>query len=183
MDVEKIKQIDEFSQKILSMTDEKIKEFMVDFFTDAIGGKDQDKIDIIEKSSVCRKVVNSRVKEVSFEYYDSIMIDSSGIWIIPEHGSNYCVMSMQKVMKFQNLNEKEKWDRALYLHLYNDDKTPIEEHIYMTLQVMDQALDGDVARYFNDSGYANLTCCPQCRVDDFTHVEGCGLIMREDFHV
>jgi hypothetical protein len=30
-------------------------------------------------------------------------------------------------------------------------------------------------RILNASGAANLTCCPECLVDDFTHAKGCKL--------
>jgi hypothetical protein len=35
--------------------------------------------------------------------------------------------------------------------------------------------DGDerVLDWLNANGFCNLTCCPECHVDDFTHVEGC----------
>lgn len=48
----------------------------------------------------------------------------------------------------------------------------LELTIYRALRDAD-AKDPDVMRWLNYTGYANLTVCPRCRVDDFTHVRGC----------
>ena len=50
---------------------------------------------------------------------------------------------------------------------------------YRVLQDADIFLGGDVARVLNANGRANWTVCPECRVDDFTHVEGCTMIPHE----
>ena len=31
----------------------------------------------------------------------------------------------------------------------------------------------EVCSWLNNNGFCNLTCCPNCHVDDFVHVEGC----------
>ena len=37
-----------------------------------------------------------------------------------------------------------------------------------------------VSKAFYDNGYgASPTVCPECHVDDFTHVEGCSFIGKE----
>ena len=36
-------------------------------------------------------------------------------------------------------------------------------------------LEPQLARILNENGGANITCCPECRVDDFVHVEGCSV--------
>lgn len=33
----------------------------------------------------------------------------------------------------------------------------------------------EVMDWLNLNGFANLTICPECHVDDFTHVEGCSI--------
>lgn len=46
---------------------------------------------------------------------------------------------------------------------------------YLILDAADTESDGEVARILNENGCANWTVCPECNVDDFTHVEGCSL--------
>lgn len=36
-------------------------------------------------------------------------------------------------------------------------------------------IDPQLHRILNDNGGANITCCPECSVDDFVHVEGCSV--------
>ena len=55
---------------------------------------------------------------------------------------------------------------------------------YLILQKADKAVGG--ARYedtlygvLNRNGCANWTVCPECCVDDFSHVEGCSLIPND----
>ena len=50
---------------------------------------------------------------------------------------------------------------------------------YKIMQQADIVLDGAVAGVLNRNGRANWTVCPECSVDDFTHVEGCSLIDNE----
>lgn len=49
----------------------------------------------------------------------------------------------------------------------------IKEEIYLALEKLDIETDCEVSRFLNKNGYPNLTCCPNCHVDDFVHVEGC----------
>ena len=51
---------------------------------------------------------------------------------------------------------------------------------YQILDAADNESDGEVARILNENGCANLTVCPECFVDDFTHVEGCSLAYNSD---
>lgn len=44
---------------------------------------------------------------------------------------------------------------------------------YRFLERIDLDNDGRLAMLLNALGAASLTVCPECRVDDFTHVEGC----------
>lgn len=44
---------------------------------------------------------------------------------------------------------------------------------YYELFLLDLLNDGEIATYLNNNGFANKTVCPECHVDDFTHVEGC----------
>ena len=50
---------------------------------------------------------------------------------------------------------------------------------YKILQEADILMDGLVAKVLNRNGRANWTVCPECCVDDFTHVEGCAI--ADDF--
>ena len=53
---------------------------------------------------------------------------------------------------------------------------PVVARIYGALAQADlHGGGGRVNRWLNENGFANLTCCPECHVDDFTHVEGCML--------
>lgn len=59
-----------------------------------------------------------------------------------------------------------------------DWRNPAFERIYKALAVADTLNDGagdrdDICDWLNRNGFCNLTACPKCRVDDFTHVEGC----------
>lgn len=51
----------------------------------------------------------------------------------------------------------------------------IEENIYLSLEACDIINAYEVSRILNGKGYANLTVCPCCHVDDFVHVESCEL--------
>jgi hypothetical protein len=53
--------------------------------------------------------------------------------------------------------------------------------IYAALYLAD-ALEADnrMMDWLNHNGFCNLTVCPMCRVDDFTHVEGCKMGERLD---
>lgn len=51
----------------------------------------------------------------------------------------------------------------------------IQEKIYKQLEFLDINEAYAVSKFLNSNGYANLTVCPECRVDDFVHVEGCKL--------
>lgn len=54
-------------------------------------------------------------------------------------------------------------------------KITIEEKIYKVLEELDIDEHFEVSKFLNSKGYANLTVCPKCRIDDFIHVEGCPL--------
>lgn len=53
---------------------------------------------------------------------------------------------------------------------------PLTEQQYIWLQIWDIESNGQLATLLNSGGRASWTVCPHCRVDDFTHVEGCDLI-------
>jgi len=58
---------------------------------------------------------------------------------------------------------------------------PAFTKIYIALAMADQQEPGDeLPNWLNANGFANLTCCPECHVDDFVHVEGCTLGNRLD---
>lgn len=51
---------------------------------------------------------------------------------------------------------------------------PVVLKIYGSLAQCDlQEPSGRVCDWLNANGFCNLTCCPECHVDDFTHVQGC----------
>ena len=47
---------------------------------------------------------------------------------------------------------------------------------YLKLQEAD--LTVGVAEVLRKNGKCRWTVCPECRVDDFTHVEGCSMISK-----
>ena len=52
----------------------------------------------------------------------------------------------------------------------------IDEEVYLALEKLDiEQFDTALSHFLNSKGYANLTVCPCCRVDDFVHVESCEL--------
>lgn len=54
---------------------------------------------------------------------------------------------------------------------------PVPEEIYLVLEEMDIETAGGVREYLNTIN-PNLTVCPKCHVDDFTHVESCEFYQR-----
>jgi hypothetical protein len=53
---------------------------------------------------------------------------------------------------------------------------PIVRTIYLALATANGLRVGnEVVDWLNANGFANMTCCPMCHVDDFVHVEGCKL--------
>ncbi len=59
---------------------------------------------------------------------------------------------------------------------FKDWDNPAVERIYKALAVADRLEDGNqICDWLNRNGFANLTCCPKCHTDDFTHVEGCAI--------
>lgn len=44
---------------------------------------------------------------------------------------------------------------------------------YAQLYLLDVLSYGEVAKYLNENGFCDKTVCPECHIDDFTHVEGC----------
>lgn len=65
-----------------------------------------------------------------------------------------------------------------------DDRTTIADFCtpaqYIVLQRVARLTDWKLETLLNQNGGANMTVCPWCRVDDFTHVEGCGLADDSD---
>ncbi len=51
----------------------------------------------------------------------------------------------------------------------------IEQEIYLALELLDIDTAYAVSKCLNKKGYANLTVCPECGVDDFVHVGDCNL--------
>lgn len=46
---------------------------------------------------------------------------------------------------------------------------------YITLLLADDKTDGVIGTLLNNNGASSLTVCPECRVDDFAHVETCSI--------
>jgi hypothetical protein len=61
-------------------------------------------------------------------------------------------------------------------------KTPQElaSMPYDDLYVEDYVSNGKLAQILNENGFCNKTVCPECGVDDFTHVEGCSKLELTD---
>lgn len=51
---------------------------------------------------------------------------------------------------------------------------PVDKEIYFVLEEMDMDSGGEVVKYLNTI-CPNLTVCPECRVDDFVHIQGCSM--------
>lgn len=49
----------------------------------------------------------------------------------------------------------------------------LAELSYDELLIADYEFDGEIAEALNAQGLSHKTVCPECHVDDFTHVEGC----------
>lgn len=58
---------------------------------------------------------------------------------------------------------------------YKDYANPVFVKVYSALSMVDREPGEGVCDWLNVNGFANMTCCPICHVDDFTHVEGCPL--------
>ncbi len=64
---------------------------------------------------------------------------------------------------------------------YKDWKSPDAAKVYVALAMADtQEQDDSIPNWLNRNGFANLTCCPDCHCDDFTHVEGCLTALKMD---
>jgi hypothetical protein len=75
---------------------------------------------------------------------------------------NLCA-AINPYLKTQSENDKD-WSN------------PVFRSIYQVLAVLDsQSEDGQVYRWLNANGFCNVTVCPECSVDDFTHFQGCAL--------
>lgn len=61
-------------------------------------------------------------------------------------------------------------------HFFTENNS-IPEEIYLVLEEMDIESDGEVCSYLNSIS-PNLTVCPKCHVDDFTHVDSCEFYKR-----
>jgi hypothetical protein len=48
--------------------------------------------------------------------------------------------------------------------------------IYTTLAAMDHNAEGSIRDWLNANGNCNVTVCPACHVEDFSHVEGCPVL-------
>ena len=56
-----------------------------------------------------------------------------------------------------------------------DWKNPAFGDVYVALAIANQFDGASVYRWLNAHGFANLTCCPECHVDDFCHASGCSV--------
>jgi hypothetical protein len=64
----------------------------------------------------------------------------------------------------ENMNENDKdWGNPAFRLIY----------IALATSEAEKSQGPFVAGWLNSNGFCNLTCCPECHVDDFTHVEGC----------
>lgn len=51
---------------------------------------------------------------------------------------------------------------------------------YITLYMADHNTDGVIGTLLNNNGAFLLTVCPECHVDDFSHVETCSIWLEVD---
>jgi hypothetical protein len=68
---------------------------------------------------------------------------------------------MRRSVQVMSENDKD-WDSPDFIKVY----------LAVALANM-QEPDDSIMDWLNQNGFCNLTVCPECRVDDFTHVEGC----------
>lgn len=64
-----------------------------------------------------------------------------------------------------------------------DVKLSKTERLYLALQEVElnhEAFANILHIYLNEAGHADLTVCPKCKIDDFTHVEGCEFIRNSN---
>ena len=52
----------------------------------------------------------------------------------------------------------------------------LTEEEYLVVQECNEYSGDRLSKILNENGAASMTVCPNCRIDDFTHVEGCKLI-------
>jgi len=53
--------------------------------------------------------------------------------------------------------------------------TELQEIDFIVMNSMDRVLRGGLSGYLNNYAKPSFTVCPECGVDDFTHVEGCSI--------
>ena len=51
----------------------------------------------------------------------------------------------------------------------------LTKYDYIAIALSDIMSDGMLVEVLNRNGCCNWTVCPECRVDDFTHVGGCSI--------
>lgn len=76
-------------------------------------------------------------------------------------------------MKNFELNEPEI-ERLSTKSIEGKGLSGVENLNYESCALLDFILNGRVSKYFNEFS-PNRTVCPECAVDDFTHVEGCSI--------
>ncbi|HEY6435306.1 MAG TPA: hypothetical protein VIY47_01835 [Ignavibacteriaceae bacterium] len=65
-----------------------------------------------------------------------------------------------------------------YINIGNWYKMPMRAEDYKIVQQAEIICNYKLTRMFNEHS-PNMTVCPHCHVDDFTHMEGCDLIDTE----
>jgi hypothetical protein len=55
----------------------------------------------------------------------------------------------------------------------------LDKKEYIELAVAAYFFEG-IIKTLNSNGAANFTVCPECHIDDFTHVEGCTISKEVD---
>lgn len=58
--------------------------------------------------------------------------------------------------------------------------TELEMEDFVNLNLYDRWMNGAISKYLNENGKASFTICPECGVDDFTHIQGCSIQNKAD---
>lgn len=56
--------------------------------------------------------------------------------------------------------------------------TELLERDFIVMNAMDRAMAGGLSKYLNENSKSSFTICPECSVDDFTHMDGCSIEIK-----
>lgn len=62
--------------------------------------------------------------------------------------------------------------------VYKNSITELRANDFIILNAMDRVMAAKLSAYLNENGKSSFTICPECSVDDFTHVQGCSIDIK-----